>query len=143
VGLIPWEVPSHLIPKLVGWQRRLPEARASAAKTVHNGNSWHVQRKAIGVEMHSARFVQFLAAIIERLVHGELLLLMEALSERGTGTRRWTCRDVLLCFEFDNIRKQRRILEARMASAAPLDASDGPVFMIFCIHIYANVNRFL
>jgi hypothetical protein len=30
-----------------------------------------------------------------------------------------------------------------LALMAPLDASDDPVFMIFFIHIYANVNRFL
>jgi hypothetical protein len=69
---------------------------------------------------------------------------MEALSKRGLGARRWsTYRDVLLCFVFDNIRGRLRISEARVASAAPLDASDNPIFMIFCIHIYANVNRFL
>jgi hypothetical protein len=54
--------------------------------------------------MHSVWFVQFSTATVERLLHGELLPLMEALSERGPGARRWwTCRDVQLRFAFDNI----------------------------------------
>jgi hypothetical protein len=28
-------------------------------------------------------------------------------------------------------------------SVALLDACDGPIFMIFCIHIYVKLNRFL
>jgi hypothetical protein len=83
-------------------------------------------------------------ATVERLVHSELLSLMEALSERGPGARRWwTCKDMLLHFAFDNIRERRWIPDARVASVAPLDASDNLVFMIFCLHIYFNINRFL
>jgi hypothetical protein len=70
--------------------------------------------------MHLARFVQFSAATVERLVHDKLLSMMQAL-------RWWTCRDVLLRFAFDIIRERRRIPEARVASTAPLDARDGPV----------------
>jgi hypothetical protein len=33
--------------------------------------------------------------------------------------------------------------QRRVASADPLDANNNPVFMIFCIHIYVNVNKFL
>ena len=92
--------------------------------------------------MHLARFVQFLAATVELLVHDKLLPMME-LSERGLGALRWwTCRDVVPRFTFGIIRERRRIREARVALKAPLDASDGPVFMIFYIHIYANVKRF-
>ena len=62
---------------------------------------------------------------------------------RAMGAWRWsTYRDVLLRFAFDNICERLWIPEARVASAAPLDASDKSIFMIFCIHIYVNVNRF-
>jgi hypothetical protein len=49
-----------------------------ATETAHDGDddSWHAQRKAAGVEMHSARFVQFSAATVECLVHDELLLMV-------------------------------------------------------------------
>jgi hypothetical protein len=110
----------------------------------HDGASWCVQRKAAGVEMHLVWFVQFSAATVERLVHDKLLSMTEALSERGLGALRWwTCRDMLLCFTFNIIRERRQIPEARVASTAPQDASDGDVFMIFCIRNYANVKRFL
>ena len=62
---------------------------AATVETAHDGKAWHTQGKAADVEMHSTRFVLFSVATIERLVHGELLPLMEALSERGTGARRW------------------------------------------------------
>jgi hypothetical protein len=60
-----------------------------------------------------AQVVQFSAAIVERLVHDELLPLMEVPSEQGLGAwRRQICKNVLLRFAFDNIRERRWILEA-------------------------------
>ena len=93
--------------------------------------------------MHLARFVQFLAATVELLVHDKLLPMME-LSERGLGVLRWwTCRDVVLRFTFGIIRERRRIPESCAAVMAPLGASNVLTFMLHCIHIYANINRCL
>jgi hypothetical protein len=53
-------------------------------------------------------------------MHGELQPLMEARNERGSGARwRWTYRDVLLRFAFDNIRERGRILEACGVGGSP------------------------
>jgi hypothetical protein len=40
-------------------------------------------------------------------------------------------------------RERRRVPEVLAAAMAPLGASDNPIFMLLCIHIYVNVNRFL
>jgi hypothetical protein len=58
---------------------------AAAAETAHDDDSWRAQRKAAGVKMYSSRFVQFSVVTVERLVHDVVLLLTEALSERGPG----------------------------------------------------------
>jgi fatty acid omega-hydroxylase len=65
-----------------------------------DGDSWRAQRKAASAEMHSARFLRFSAATIERLVRGRLVPLLETLSERGHSV---DLQDVLLRFAFDNI----------------------------------------
>nr|AWA44857.1 hypothetical protein SO04K09_000003 [Saccharum officinarum] len=65
-----------------------------------DGDSWRAQRKAASAEMHSARFLRFSAATIERLVCGRLVPLLETLSERGHSV---DLQDVLLRFAFDNI----------------------------------------
>jgi hypothetical protein len=39
-------------------------------------------------------------------------------------------------------RKRRCIPKARSTAATPLGASSDPIFMLLCIHIYANVNRY-
>jgi hypothetical protein len=87
--------------------------------------------------MHLARFVQFSAATVERLVHDKLLSMMEALSERGLGALRWwTYRDVLLRFTFDIIPERRRIPEVRVASTAPLN-------VLFLLKEVENLNLLL
>lgn len=71
-----------------------------------DGDSWRAQRKAASAEMHSARFVQFSAGTVERLVRRELLPLLESLSGREgpeSAAAAVDLQDVLLRFAFDNI----------------------------------------
>jgi hypothetical protein len=73
-----------------------------------------------GCARHSRLSTATVVAIVERLVHGELQPLMEALNERGSeARRRWTYRDVLLRFMFDNIRERGRIPEACGVGGSP------------------------
>ena len=66
-----------------------------------DGDSWRAQRKAASAEMHSARFLQFSSATIQRLVRGRLVPLLETLSEQERHAV--DLQDVLLRFAFDNI----------------------------------------
>ncbi|WVZ74756.1 hypothetical protein U9M48_022899 [Paspalum notatum var. saurae] len=70
-----------------------------------DGEAWRAQRSAAAAEMHSARFLEFSAGTVRRLVDGGLVPLLDALSRRreGGGAVAVDLQDVLLRFAFDNI----------------------------------------